>query len=199
MWRSEQLPNWTYRFPKRIHASILWRQKKLAQLYYNFKFLFKEISIEEGTKIYSGAVLDTIYEGSIHIGQDCEIHRSAMLRTYGGSIRIGNKCSIHPYCVIYGHGGLIVGNGVRIATHTVIIPANHNFNRIDKFIHEQDETRLGIVIEDDVWIGAGVKILDGVKVAQGCVIAAGAVVTKSTQPYGIYAGVPAKFRKLRNE
>jgi acetyltransferase-like isoleucine patch superfamily enzyme len=101
--------------------------KKVSPTLLQLKFLLKEISIEEGSKIYSGAVLDTIYGGSIHIGQDCEIHRYAMLRTYGGSIRIGNKCSIHPYCVIYGHGGLIVGNGVRIATHTVIIPANHNF------------------------------------------------------------------------
>jgi acetyltransferase-like isoleucine patch superfamily enzyme len=173
--------------------------RKLARAYYKFKFLFKEISIEEGTNIYFGAILDTLYGGSIHIGKDCEIHKGSIILTYGGNIKFGNNCSINPYCVIYGHGGLIIGNGVRIATHTVIIPANHNFNRIDKFIYEQEETRLGIVIEDDVWIGAGVKILDGVKVAQGCVIAAGAVVTKSTQPYGIYAGVPAKFRKLRNE
>lgn len=50
----------------------------------------------------------------------------------------------------------------------------------------------GIVIREDVWVGTGVRILDGVEVAQGCVIAAGAVVTKSTEPYTINGGVPAR-------
>lgn len=55
----------------------------------------------------------------------------------------------------------------------------------------------GIIIEDDVWIGAGVKVLDGVTIAQGCVIGANSVVTKSTEPYGIYVGVPARKIKSR--
>lgn len=55
----------------------------------------------------------------------------------------------------------------------------------------------GIVIEDDVWIGAGVKILDGVTIAKGCVIGANAVVTRSTEAYGIYVGVPAQKIKSR--
>ena len=54
----------------------------------------------------------------------------------------------------------------------------------------------GIVIEDDVWIGSGVKILDGVVIGKGCVIGANAVVTKSTESYGVYVGVPAhKIKK----
>jgi acetyltransferase-like isoleucine patch superfamily enzyme len=55
----------------------------------------------------------------------------------------------------------------------------------------------GIVIEDDVWIGAGARILDGVTIARGSVIGAGSVVTKSTQPYSIVVGVPAKIVSSR--
>ncbi|NMC13019.1 MAG: acyltransferase, partial [Chloroflexi bacterium] len=51
----------------------------------------------------------------------------------------------------------------------------------------------------DVWIGAGVKILDGVVVSKGCVLAAGAVITHSTEPYGVYAGVPARRIKDRGD
>ena len=83
-----------------------------------------------------------------------------MLLTYGGDISIGNFCSINPFSVIYGHGGVKIGDGVRIATHCVIIPANHNFEAIDQFIFQQGETRKGIIIEDDVWLGAGARILD---------------------------------------
>lgn len=50
---------------------------------------------------------------------------------------------------------------------------------------------------DDVWIGAGVKILDGVKIGKGCVIGANSVVTHSLKPFGIYVGVPAKLLKYR--
>ncbi len=61
-------------------------------------------------------------------------------------------------------------------------------------------TMLGVEIGDDVWVGAGVRILDGVKIGSGCVIGTGSVVTKSTDPYGVYVGVPAKKindRKLK--
>ena len=55
----------------------------------------------------------------------------------------------------------------------------------------------GVIIEDDVWIGANAVLLEGVTVAQGSVIGAGAVVTKSTQPYSISAGIPARQVGLR--
>ena len=51
---------------------------------------------------------------------------------------------------------------------------------------------MDVVIKDDCWIGGNSTILKGVTIETGCVIAAGAVVTKSTEPYGIYGGVPAK-------
>ena len=53
------------------------------------------------------------------------------------------------------------------------------------------------MIEDDVWIGANCTILDGVRIAKGCIIGAGSVVSKSTEPFGIYAGVPARLIKKR--
>ena len=49
-----------------------------------------------------------------------------------------------------------------------------------------------IIIEDDVWLGAGAKILKGVTLKKGCVCAAGAVVTCDVPEYAIVGGVPAK-------
>ena len=98
---------------------------------------------------------------------------------------------------MYGHGNLIIGDYVRIAAHAVLIPANHNYQRADVKIHEQGLTKEGIEIKDDVWIGLGVYVLDGVTIADGCVIGAGSVVTKSTEPYGVYVGNPARRVKDR--
>ena len=56
-----------------------------------------------------------------------------------------------------------------------------------------------IVIEDDVWLGTGVKVMDGVRIGRGAVVGAGAVVTKDIPPYAVAAGVPAKVIRTRHK
>ena len=56
-----------------------------------------------------------------------------------------------------------------------------------------------IFIEDNVWIGINAIILKGVRVGEGAVIAAGAIVTKDCEPYGVYAGIPAKKVGVRQQ
>lgn len=152
-----------------------------------------------GTIVHPGASIDARGRGEVTVGDNCEIHRGVLLWAYGGSIRIGNHSTVNPYSVIYGHGGVIIGSYVRIATHVVIIPANHVFTDCSRPIARQGLTSDGIRIEDDVWIGAGARVLDGIRIARGCVIAAGAVVTKSTIPLGVYAGVPARCVAMRGD
>jgi acetyltransferase-like isoleucine patch superfamily enzyme len=120
-----------------------------------------------------------------------------MLITYGGDIDIGVNCSVNPYCVLYGLGGLKIGDNVRIAAHTVIVPANHTFDDPSIPICRQPETKKGIIIEDDVWIGAGCRILDGVRIGRGSVIGAGSVVTKSIPEMSVAVGVPARVIRRR--
>jgi acetyltransferase-like isoleucine patch superfamily enzyme len=120
-----------------------------------------------------------------------------IIATYGGSIEIESNVYIGPYCVLYGHGGLTIGSSTMIAAHTVIVPANHGFSRIDMPMNAQPLTREGIAIGEDVWIGAGCKVLDGVRIGKGAVIGAGSVVTKNIEPYDIAVGVPATVVRSR--
>lgn len=164
----------------------------LRGLWVRLRFLGRPIRVDWLARVWARSTIRIVGGGSVSIGPGSQIHDYAMLMTYGGDIRLGGGCTVNPFCVLYGHGGLTIGNHVRIATHCVIIPANHNFNDLDKPIWQQAETRVGIVIEDDVWIGAGVRVMDGVRIGHGSVIGAGAVVTKSIPPGSVAVGVPAR-------
>jgi acetyltransferase-like isoleucine patch superfamily enzyme len=59
------------------------------------------------------------------------------------------------------------------------------------------EARSGITIGHDVWIARRVRIFHGAEVGSGCVVAEGSLVRGKLEPYGIYAGTPAKLKRLR--
>jgi acetyltransferase-like isoleucine patch superfamily enzyme len=157
------------------------------------------VRLGEGVRLAPNVSFQTFGGDPIVVGRGTKLGRGAILSTNGGSIEIGAECSIQPYCVLYGHGGLRIGDHVRMATHTVVIPANHVFGDIDRPIAEQGETREGIVVEDDVWIGANVTILDGVTVGRGSIVAAGAVVTRDVPALSIAGGCPARVIGWRGE
>lgn len=155
------------------------------------------ISIGKHVLIEKGVKMNCIAGGNIIIGDNCEIRSGVQLLTWGGDIEIGKNTSINPYTVVYGQGGTRIGQGVRIAAHCVIVPSNHIFDDPDTYIYKQGLSKKGIVIKDDCWLGAGVKVLDGVTIEHGCVIGANAVVTKDTRRNGVYVGIPAKLLKIR--
>jgi acetyltransferase-like isoleucine patch superfamily enzyme len=114
-----------------------------------------------------------------------------------GDVEMGDNVSVNPYACLSGR--LRIGNGVRIASHVSIIGFNHGFDDLDTPIHRQPLTSLGIVIGDDVWIGANAVLLDGVTVGRGAIIAAGAVVAKDVPEYAIVGGVPARVVRMRGK
>ena len=138
-------------------------------------------------------------KSSIKIGSDTAIHPFCILRAEAGFADMGNECSLNPYSIILaGQGGVKIGNYVRIASHTAIIAFQHLFQRLDVPICHQGVESKGIIIEDDVWIGANCTILDGVKIGKSSIIAAGAVVTKDVLPCSIMIGSPAKLIRIRS-
>ena len=55
-----------------------------------------------------------------------------------------------------------------------------------------------IVIEDDVWIGAGVVVLPGRRIGRGSIVGAGSVVAHDVPPFAVVAGNPAQVVKYRD-
>jgi acetyltransferase-like isoleucine patch superfamily enzyme len=133
----------------------------------------------------------------IRIGRGTIVRGGAQIHTWGGFVEIGEACSINALTILYGTGGLRIGRFVRIASHTTIVASSHVFASTDTPIVTQGVTATGITIDDDVWIGAGCRILDGVHVGRGAVVAAGAVVNRDVAPYTVVGGVPARVLKHR--
>src|SRR5439155_482273 len=141
---------------------------------------------------------DCILGGFIPISNGVIISAGVIIAPSGGSIQLGASAYIGPYCVLYGHGDLTIGRNTAIGAHTIIVPANHGFKQPDCPIHVQPLTKEGITIGEDVWIGAGCKVLDGVRIGNSAVIGAGSVVTKNIDAYSIAVGVPARVAGTRS-
>jgi acetyltransferase-like isoleucine patch superfamily enzyme len=154
--------------------------------------LGKRVQLSPGAKFWIWK------DGKLIIGDQCQIRSGAVLAPFGGTIEIGSFCSVNPYTILYGsRTKLLIGDYVRIAAHCVIVPANHTFRNPDLPICFQGGNSKGIVIEDDVWIGANVSVLDGVRIGRGSVIGAGSVVTKNIEPFSVAVGNPAVKIKSR--
>jgi len=109
-----------------------------------------------------------------------------------GDVTIGANSFINSGCVIYSGNGVQIGRHVLVAANCTFAPVNHEYRSKDKLIIEQRfrPSKGGIIVEDDVWIGAGVVLLDGAIVRRGAVIGANTVVRGELQAYGVYAGNP---------
>jgi acetyltransferase-like isoleucine patch superfamily enzyme len=131
--------------------------------------------------------------GRILIGEDVLLDRGTDIKAHdNGLIEIEQHTFVGPYCCFAGPGHIKIGKDCMIASHTGIYANNHNFADPTCPMNSQGVTCKGITIENDCWLGTGVKVLDGVRIGRGSVIGAGAVVTKDIPPYSIAVGVPAK-------
>jgi acetyltransferase-like isoleucine patch superfamily enzyme len=134
----------------------------------------------------------------IDIGKNSIVMHGAILHVYNfrslphSGIRIGENCLVGEYCVIRGQGGVEIGDRVYTSPFTQIIAVNHVFDDPRRPFVDQGITAEGIVIEDDVWIGAGAIITDGVRIGKGAIVAAGAVVTTDVPSHTVVGGVPAR-------
>jgi acetyltransferase-like isoleucine patch superfamily enzyme len=172
---------------------------KDCQLRYKHKIsLGKSVIIDDNVYINALSTHGVVVGNNVTIKKNTIIECTGVIRSIGNGISIGSNVGISQNCFIQVRGHISIGNDVIIGPSVTFISENHKFNDLSKPIRLQGETKKGIIIEDNVWIGANVTILDGVTIGKGSIIAAGSVVTKDVETLSIYGGVPAKFLKKRN-
>lgn len=137
----------------------------------------------------------------IVIGAGCEIYDFVTIKSVGGDgdIVMGECCFLNPGCVLYSGNGITMGNYVLLGANVCLMPTNHRFDSRDTVIRHQGfaQSKGGIRLEDDVWIGAGSIVLDGARIEKGAIVAAGSVVRGHVPAYQIWGGNPAVHLKDR--
>jgi acetyltransferase-like isoleucine patch superfamily enzyme len=150
-----------------------------------------EAVVDESVRFYP-----SVRGTRIVVGARTHIDAFAVIRAVGGTgdVIIDEDSRIGPHCVLYSGNGISIGKHVLMAPHVSLVPANHAFERRDIPIAQQRfmASRGGVVIDDDVWIGAQSVLLDGTHIERGAIIAAGSVVRGRVPAYEIWGGVPAQ-------
>ncbi len=137
--------------------------------------------------------------GPIELGDRAMVFDEAFLETgQKGSIRVGSRSRIHRHCQLIAYKEpILIGHDVGIAQGCALYSYNHG-TALGRPISEQPlESKGPIVIEDHVWLGVGVIVLDGVRIGTGAVVGAGAVVTQDIPANAFAAGVPARVIGMR--
>jgi len=139
--------------------------------------------------------------GPVKIGKASHIHRDSIIETgQGGSLLIGADTHIQPRCQFAAYKAPIdIGSQVQIAPNCAFYPYNHTFLADEPIKNQPLQTKGGIIIDDDAWLGVGVIVLDGVRIGKGAVVGAGSVVTRDIPDGAIAAGVPARVVKMREK
>ncbi|MBZ0276793.1 MAG: acyltransferase [Anaerolineae bacterium] len=161
--------------------------------------LLSPSNIRLGARVYidSGVYMNAL-PGGITIGEGTNLMHGTIFHVFNyrdlpqAGITVGKNCFFGEYTCIRGQGGVTIGDGVYTGTQVNIAAVNHVFSDPDRYIREQGITADGIIIEDDVWLGSHVTVVDGVTIGKGSIVGAGAVVTKSIPANSIAVGVPAK-------
>jgi acetyltransferase-like isoleucine patch superfamily enzyme len=116
-------------------------------------------------------------EGRLVLGDRCVVGTGTNIRAAGGVIRIGERSNVSQNCTL-------------IAANHVLDPARGHTGGA------WDETRTGVTVGANVWVGAGAVLLPGTTIGDNAVIAAGAVVRGVVPENELWGGVPA--RKLKD-
>lgn len=127
------------------------------------------------------------------IGEGTLIARGTELVVKHGHIRIGANCSIGSHTTISAVSGITIGDHAITAGHCYFGGGRYKTVLGAGPMVEQGHVSKGpVVLGNDVWIGAGARIIDGVTIGDGAIVGAGAVVNSDVPPNAIYGGVPAR-------
>jgi acetyltransferase-like isoleucine patch superfamily enzyme len=139
--------------------------------------------------------------GTVELGDRVHVHKDTIMETgEGGRLVIGDDTHIQVRCHFVAGGSAIrIGRQVQIAPYCAFFSYDHDITAGKPLFAQPLRTKGGIIIEDDVWLGVRVVVLDGVRIGRGAVVSAGAVVTADVPAGAIVGGVPARIIRMRDD
>lgn len=172
-------------------GTVLRRALQLARLA-RVRLACPGVVVGPGARLSAGVVLQATDGGRVRIGRNCHVGRGTIIRAQGGEIAIGDDAFIGPWCVLTSKESVSIGDDALIAERVSIRDQNHRIHGAASTpIRAAGFDTAPVAIADDVWIGAGVVVLQGVTVGAGAVVAANSVVTRAVPARTIVGGAPA--------
>lgn len=165
----------------------------------------RQITLGRSVTIQDDVTIDALSKQGVHLGNNVMLGRfttiacTGVLTRLGEGFWMGDNSSLGDYSFVGAAGGVRLGNHVLVGQGVRFHSENHRYARTGIPIKQQGVRRLGIVVEDDVWLGSGVIVLDGVTIGRGAVVAAGSVITRDVPRLAVVAGNPARILRYRNE
>ncbi len=139
------------------------------------------------------ARLDLFPYKRFEVGEYSIIEDFTLVANACGDVILGKKVLIG--CGSKITGPITFGDNILLGQDVVMSALNHDYEDPTKPIVDQWYTVKEIIVEDGVWMGAGVIVTPGVRIGKNAVVGAGSVVTKDVPPYSVVVGNPARVVK----
>lgn len=133
----------------------------------------------------------------ISVGDGVFLGRGTILSCKDGDITLGDYVNLGFYSEIFSGSSVSVGRDGLFAAHSYLIGGGHTWDADGRPVVDQERPSRGITLEENVWLGAGAKVLDGVHIGRDVVVGANAVVTEDIPDGAVAVGIPARVLKQR--
>lgn len=123
------------------------------------------------------------------MGEGCWIEPPLYVN-WGSRIALGDHVYANTGLTVIDDTFVNIGSHVMLGPRVTISAASHP---VDPELRRQAyQYDLPVVLEENVWVGAGATILPGVTIGKNSVIGAGSVVDRDIPPDVVAAGVPCR-------
>lgn len=159
-----------------------------------FKHLGQNVKISNKASIYNPELME--------LGDNSRIDDFCVL---SGNIKIGRFVHIAPFCLVAGgEKGIHMDDFSGLAYHVQIFSQSDDYTGLtltNPTIPKKYklEKKKAVNLGRHVIIGAGSIVFPGVNVTVGCAVGAMSLVNRSTEPWGVYVGNPARRVKERKK
>ena len=159
-----------------------------------FKSVGKDVHISRKTSIYTPEKMT--------IGNHVRIDDFCILSGY---LELGNYIHIAAYCALHGgNEGIFLADYVGLSSRCTIFTTSDDYSGgamtnptvPEKYLNANVNP---VHIDKHVILGSSSVILPGITLGEGCSFGSFSFISKSTEPWGMYAGIPCKRIKERKK